>query len=76
MLYNGVDIGGGGFNPFSAGNKSYGGGRSMPTVGPVDKTGYRERDLQTVARRNAILQRLKAGMAGNYGSAAWNRSVV
>jgi hypothetical protein len=75
MMYNGVDIGGGGFNPFAAGAKSYGGGRPMPTIGSVDPSGYAQRDLMANARRNAILQRLKAGMSGDYASAAWNRSV-
>jgi hypothetical protein len=75
MPYNGVATGGGGFNPFAAGRKSYGSGRSMPTTGAVDPLGYKKRDLQTQARRNAILQRLKAGASGNYGSAAFNRSV-
>ncbi len=56
------------FNPYSAGDKIYGGGRSFPTSGPVDKTGYRERDLTSQARRDAILRRLKATQSGNYAS--------
>lgn len=35
-----------GFNKFAAGRKIYGGGRPMPTIGPVDKSGYRERDAK------------------------------
>jgi hypothetical protein len=40
-----------GFNRFAAGNKTYGGGRPMPTVGKVDPIGYRERDLKAAAKR-------------------------
>ena len=47
------------FNQYAAGNKTYGMGRSNPTMGPVDKLGYAERDRQAVARRNALLQRLQ-----------------
>lgn len=64
-----------GINPYSAGEKIYGGGRYFPTSGPVDKTGYRERDLRTQARRNAILRRLKAQQSGNYGSPDAMRTV-
>lgn len=56
------------FNAYAAGNKVYGGGRSMPTIGPVDKLGYRERDLKTRARRNAMLRRLKASSKKKYMS--------
>lgn len=59
------------YNSYAAGNKVYGFGRSNPTSGPVDKTGYRERDLATRARRNALLRRLKAGAAGNFMSQDW-----
>jgi hypothetical protein len=41
---------------YSAGNKTYGFGRSNPTSGPVDKLGYRERNLM----QNAISRRLGA----------------
>jgi hypothetical protein len=54
------------FNPYAAGAKVYGAGRSNPTSGPVDKLGYKERDLATAARRNAILRRLKAMQAGKF----------
>jgi hypothetical protein len=54
--------------PYAVGNKVYGGGRSYPTSGPVDKTGYRERDLQLKARRNAMLRRLKALQKKNWRS--------
>lgn len=59
------------FNSYAAGNKVYGGGRSFPTMGAVDKLGYRERDLKTRAKRNAMLRRLKAGNAKKYKSADW-----
>jgi hypothetical protein len=62
-----------GFNSYAAGKKIYGGGRSFPTAGPVDKTGYRERDLQAKSRRNAILKRLKAQQGGRFMSADWLR---
>jgi hypothetical protein len=39
---------------YSAGNKTYGFGRSNPTSGPVDKLGYRERNLM----QNAIARRM------------------
>lgn len=55
-----------GFNNYAAGRKQYGGGRSMPTVGAVDKSGYRVRDLTQNTRKNAILRRLKAMQSGNY----------
>lgn len=55
--------------PYSVGNRVYGGGMPQPTLGPVDRTGYKERDLQTRARRDAILRRLKATNAKNFASA-------
>lgn len=59
------------FNPYAAGNKMYGFGRSNPTSGPVDKLGYRERDAETRLRRNALLRRMKAMSQGNYMSAPY-----
>lgn len=56
------------FNAFAAGAKVYGGGRYNPTMGPVDKTGYRERDRKLQVRRNALLAKLKAKGKGSYGS--------
>jgi len=53
------------FSPYTAGNKVYGGGRPMPTIGPVDKMGYRQRDRMAKARRNALLRRMRAQQAGN-----------
>lgn len=57
-----------GFNPYAAGAKIYGGGRYNPTMGPVDKTGYRERDRKRQVRRNAVQQMLKDRMGGSYGN--------
>lgn len=55
-----------GFNPYSAGIKHYGGGRSAPNVGPVkDLQGYNERDMKARARKNAILKRMKNQSMGN-----------
>lgn len=57
------------FNPFGAGNKVYGNGRSAPNIGPTNSPqGYRERDLKGKAKRNAMLRRLKAGQRGRYMS--------
>jgi len=56
-----------GFNKYAAGNKVYGGGRPMPTVGPVDPAGYKERDALKV-RRTAMLRRMQAQQSGNYMS--------
>jgi hypothetical protein len=50
--------GGAGFNSYAAGNKSYGSGRPMPTVGMVqNKTGYAMRDGKMAARREALMRR-------------------
>lgn len=62
----GSAVGGGGYNSFASGDKQYGFGRSNPTSGPVDRTGYIERDAALKARRNAILRRLTASQPGQY----------
>lgn len=59
-------------NSYAAGNKVYGGGRPMPTMGPVDPMGYKERDRLRIAR-NAALRRLKAMDSGNFMSADFMR---
>lgn len=51
---------GGGFSPYAAGSKHYGGGRTNPTSGPVDPLGYVQRDAAIKARRNAILRKLQS----------------
>lgn len=54
----GAPQGGGGFNALAAGNKSYGSGRPMPTMGKIaDKTGYAMRDGKMAARRDALMRR-------------------
>lgn len=54
------------FNPYAAGNKTYGSGRPMPTIGPVaSPQGYNERDNRASARKNAIMRRMKASGQGN-----------
>lgn len=54
------------FNPYAAGNKTYGSGRPMPTIGPVaSPQGYDERDNRAQARKNAIQRRLKGSDTGN-----------
>jgi hypothetical protein len=62
-----------GFNAFAAGNKVYGSGRSNPTMGPVDKTGYSERDRKRKVRQNAIQARMKAGQGKQYASPNYAR---
>jgi hypothetical protein len=62
-----MPIAGGGFNRYAAGGKQYG-LRGAPNIGPVDPLGYRERDLKSKARRNALLRRLKATQAKNFMS--------
>lgn len=59
---------GSGYNSFAAGSKVYRGVSSAPNYGPVDKTGYRTRDLQYKTRKknSAILRRLKAKQKKNY----------
>lgn len=54
------------FNPYAAGAKHYGAGRSMPNLGPVAGTqGYSERDNRAEARKNAIMRRMKGASTGN-----------
>lgn len=60
------DIAGGGYEPYAAGQKHYGGGRNFPTSGSVNHQGYAERDNKAAARRNAMLARLQNIQAGNY----------
>lgn len=62
-------------NPYTVGKRVYGAGRSFPTMGPVDKLGYRERDAKSKARRQAILRRMQARQGGKFGSADAQRTV-
>lgn len=59
------------YNSYAAGNKIYGSGRSNPTMGPVDPTGYLERDTAVRLKRNALLRRMKAGAAGKFMNPDW-----
>lgn len=43
---------------YATGNKVYGAGRPMPTIGPVDKSGYRERDAKQMIWKNALSRRV------------------
>lgn len=61
--------------PYSVGNKIYGGGRSFPTMGPVDKMGYIMRDRVHAARRDAVLRRMKSMQEGKAMSADAMRGV-
>jgi hypothetical protein len=70
MLYQGKQ-----FLPYAAGDKIYGGGRDAPNIGPVDPTGYRERDLKYQARREAMERRLKAMKNSNYASPDVGRQI-
>lgn len=56
------------YNPYAAGYKMYGGGRSNPTNGPVDKAGYMERERNNRARRSAALQAMQAAQRGDYNN--------
>jgi len=47
----------------------------MPNIGPVDRLGYKERDLKSRARRNVILRRLKAKQSNKAGSSDAMRRV-
>lgn len=50
--------GGGGFQPYAAGKKVYGQGRTMPNVGLTSNTtGYAKRDGAMAARRDAFMDR-------------------
>lgn len=62
-------------NPYTVGDKVYGGGRSFPTSGPVDPMGYRERDAVIKARMNAIKRRQKRMKMQDYLSADYLRSI-
>lgn len=61
--------------PYLVGDKVYGGGRSFPTMGPVDRLGYAERDAKSKARRAALLRQLKANAKGNYMSPDIGRTI-
>jgi hypothetical protein len=64
-----------GFNPYAAGAKLYGPtGRLNATQGHVSldgMKGYKQRDNEVQARKQAVLQRMQAAQAGNYLSPAY-----
>lgn len=64
------------FNPYAAGAKIYGQVGSSPTMGPVNKTGYADRDRRLAARRNAVLQRMQAMDKGAYANTEVKRMDV
>lgn len=54
------------YSRYAVGNKVYGGGRSAPNIGPVDKLGYKEREANNAAkfRRMALQKRLAMKRTG------------
>lgn len=48
------------FNPYSAGNKMYANMSGAPTRGPVNMSGYAERDRKIAAKKAALLKMRKA----------------
>ena len=62
-----------GLNSYSAGKKTYGGGRPMPNIGHVsDLSGYAERDNEAKARKAAIQRRLGGQMSGDPNNMNYN----
>lgn len=62
------------FNQYAAGSKVYNGGSSAPNMRRLGKTlGGAERQLETSARRNALLRRLQAGQRGTPMNSDWLR---
>lgn len=57
------------YNPYAAGAKSYGvTGTSAPTSGPVDKTGYIEREANNRMKRQVYLRWMQDNSNGATGS--------
>jgi len=56
------------YTPYAAGMKLYGGGRSNPTMGPVQKEGYEERDRLNRTKRQAVLNQMKKAQSGEFMS--------
>lgn len=58
------------FNPYAAGNKQYGmNASSAPTSGPVDPTGYIEREANNRLKRQVYLRWMQDNANGATGSA-------
>lgn len=67
-----------GFNAYGLGGKFYNSGRGMPNIGasgPAGRMGYDERDQRIRAQKQALMERMQAGSAGNFGSAAFMRGL-
>lgn len=56
------------FTPYAAGSKVYSQVMGSPNMGPVDKTGYKERDRRIQAKKNAVLNKMKANSVGAYSN--------
>ncbi len=54
------------WNPYAAGPKLYGNGTHAPTYGPVDKSGYAEREQRNRVKRNAMLDYVQAKVTGDF----------
>lgn len=61
------------FSPYAAGSKTYGQAMKSPTMGPVDKTGYANRDRRLKAKRNAVLAKMQSGNTGAFASSNFLR---
>lgn len=60
---------GGGYNKFAVGQKRYNGGTTFsPTMGQVDRTGYKDREMRNNAKREAYLRWLQDNQRGASGS--------
>lgn len=63
------------YNPYAAGAKTYGLGRSHPNQGPMttaaQKMGYRQREMSNQSKRDAYLARMRADQNGSYMSPEW-----
>lgn len=58
------------FNPYAAGAKQYGmNASSAPTSGPVDKSGYIEREANNRLKRQVYLRWMQDNANGAMGSA-------
>lgn len=58
-----------GFNQFAAGRKRYGGGTTFsPTMGQVDREGYKDREMRNRAKVTAYQRWLKDKQAGKNAS--------
>lgn len=60
------------YTPYAAGSKTYGLGASTSphAGGPLDKSGYQERDMLAQARKDAVLRKMKAMQNGQMMSSA------